>query len=146
MADNNTQKKSFKEWFEEHKKPILIGSGIFVAVVAGSVVCYKIGKKKSVGYLLDPIETIVMRNENDPVSHVALTYDTNKLIAENKFKVMNLLSDHVDDIPDFKENVLDKTLEGVVEARELIDKYFDDLFEKIDPSKIAAISVAYDIV
>jgi hypothetical protein len=137
MANNNTENKSFKEWFEEHKKPILIGGGIFIAVVAGTIVCYKIGKKKSVGYLLDPIET---------VSHVALTYDTNKCIAENKFKVMNLLSDHVDDIPDFKENVLDKTLDGVVEARDLIDKYFDDLFEKIDPSKIGAISVAYDIV
>ena len=137
MANNNTQKKSFKEWFEEHKKPILIGGGIFVAVVAGSVVCYKIGKKRSE---MDKILPNVTFGPDD------VMIDCRKLSAENKFKVMNLLSHHIDDIPDFKEDVIDKTLDGVVEARELIDKYFDDLFEKIDPSKIGAISVAYDIV
>lgn len=136
MADNNTQKKSFKEWFEEHKKPMLIGSGIFVAVVAGYVVCYKIGKKRSE---MDKILPKVALGPDD------VMIDCRKLSAENKFKVMNLLSDYIDDIPEFKEDVFNKTLDGVVEARELIDNYFDDLFDKIDPSKIAAITVAYDI-
>lgn len=136
MANNNTQKKSFKEWFEEHKKSILIGGGIFVAVVAGSVVCYKIGKKHSE---MNKILQKVTLGPDD------VMIDCRKLSAENKFKVMNLLSDHIDDIPDFKEDVFNKTLDGVVEARELIDKYFDDLFDKIDPSMISAITVAYDV-
>lgn len=133
---NNTEKKSFKEWFEEHKKPILIGGGIFVAVVAGSVVCYKIGKKHSE---MDKILSKVTLGPDD------VMIDCRKLSAENKFKVLNLLSKYVDDVPEYKEDVFNKTLDGVVEARELIDNYFDDLFEKIDPSMISAITVAYDV-
>lgn len=136
MANNNTEKKSFKEWFEEHKKPILIGGGIFIAVVAGTVVCYKIGKKHSA---IDKILPKVTLGSDD------VMIDCRKLSAENKFKVLNLLSKYVDDIPEYKENVFNKTLDGVVDARELIDKYFDDLFDKIDPSMISAITVAYDV-
>jgi hypothetical protein len=138
MANNNTEKKSFKEWFEEHKKPILIGGGIFVAVVAGTVVCYKIGKKHS--EIDKMLSKVTMGSDPD------VTIDCRKLIADDKFKVINLTSDAIENIPEFKEDILDQTLDGVVEAKELIDKYFDDLFEKIDPSKIGAISVAYDIV